>query len=140
MIRIAFLVATVFFSSAIFSIAKPQTYCPDDPCACPDADCEGDGISHELDNCQDAGNTGQDDTDADDCGNLCDCDYDQNGVCGFPDFLQFAGTYALGDEEKCHVEPIPGCTVGFPDFLFFAANYGGTPGPSGTTAGTLACP
>jgi hypothetical protein len=140
MIRIAFFVATVFFISAIFSIAKSQTDCPQDPCACPGVDCDVDGISYALDNCQGAYNTGQDDIDGDDCGNLCDCDYDQSGTCGFSDFLQFAGAFGTTDEEKCHVETIAGCTVGFADFLFMAANFGKVPGPSGSTAGTTACP
>jgi hypothetical protein len=94
-----------------------------------------------IDNCSEDFNTGQDDTDGDDCGNICDADYDQTGGVGFSDFLQFAAAFGTtGDEEKCHVEPIPGCTVGFNDFLFFAGAYGGPPGPSGTTAGTIACP
>jgi subtilisin family serine protease len=104
-------------------------------------DADDDGIVDMLDNCSDDPNTGQDDTDGDDCGNLCDCDYDQNGTCGFDDFLQFAGAFGTTtDPEKCHEEPIPGCTVGFNDFLFFAGGFGGAPGPSGTTAGTTACP
>jgi hypothetical protein len=94
----------------------------------------------EVDNCLEATNEAQDDTDTDDCGNLCDADYDNNGMVSFADFLQFAGAFGGTDEEKCHVEPIPGCTVGFSDFLFFAGAFGGPPGPSGTTAGTIACP
>jgi hypothetical protein len=93
-----------------------------------------------IDNCLDASNLGQDDTDRDDCGNLCDADYDNNGIVGFPDFGQFVGAFGTNDEEKCHNEPIPGCTVGFADFGFFASAFGSPPGPSGTTAGTIACP
>lgn len=140
MLRIAFLAATVLFISGIFSIAEPQDYCPDDPCLCLDADCEGDGISHALDNCQDIQNSGQDDTDLDDCGNLCDADYDQDGVVGFPDYLEFLTAFGTTDEEKCHHEPTAGCVVGYPDFLFFVTVFGNTPGPSGTTIGTTACP
>ena len=80
------------------------------------------------------------DTDGDDCGNLCDADYDQNGTTGFPDFGEFTAAFSSNDEEKCHFEPIPGCTVGFPDFGFFTAHFSAAPGPSGTTAGTTACP
>jgi hypothetical protein len=93
-----------------------------------------------IDNCLDASNLGQDDTDRDDCGNLCDADYDNNGIVGFPDFGQFVGAFGTNDEEKCHNEPIPGCTVGFADFGFFVSAFGSPPGPSGTTAGTIACP
>jgi hypothetical protein len=112
------------------------------------ADFDNDGVEDAIDNCSEDVNGGQDDTDADDCGNLCDCDYKQSGFCEFGDFLQFAGAFGIPpfppfpptDEEKCHVEPIPGCTVGFADFLFFAGGFGSPPGPSGTTAGTTACP
>jgi hypothetical protein len=48
-----------------------------------------DGIGNVIDNCSEAVNPMQDDTDADDCGNLCDCDYDQDGTCGFGDFGWF---------------------------------------------------
>jgi hypothetical protein len=98
-------------------------------------DVDGDGINNDSDNCLEAWNITQDDTDADNCGNLCDADYDNTGFVGFSDFLQFAVAYGTTtDQEKCHVEPIPGCAVGFSDFLFFAGAYGSPPGPSGTTA------
>jgi hypothetical protein len=103
-------------------------------------DYDSDGVGDAIDNCSEDVNTGQDDTDADDCGNICDCDYDQIGFVGFSGFLQFAAAFGTTDEEKCHVEPIPGCTVGFDDFLIFAAEFGQVPGPSGTTAGTTRCP
>jgi len=104
-------------------------------------DFDSDGVGDQIDNCSTDVNTAQNDTDGDDCGNLCDCDYNQSGTCGFPDFLQFAGVFGTAtDPDKCHVEPIFPCTVGFPDFLFLAANFGLPPGPSGTTAGTTACP
>jgi hypothetical protein len=103
-------------------------------------DLDSDGIGDEIDNCSEFANTGQDDTDSDDCGNLCDADYDQGGAVGFPDFGAFVLAYGGTDEEFCHNEPIPGCSVGFPDFGSFVLLYGSTPGPSGTTAGTTACP
>jgi hypothetical protein len=93
-----------------------------------------------IDNCLDVHNPDQDDTDSDDCGNLCDADYDNNGIVGFPDFGQFVTAFGTGDTEKCHVEPISGCTVGFPDFGFLVSSFGMAPGPSGTTSGTMACP
>jgi hypothetical protein len=99
-----------------------------------------DGVSYLLDNCVVACNTNQDDTDHDDCGNLCDADYDNNGVVGFPDFGAFVGAFGGTNEEFCHNEPIPGCIVGFPDFGFMVSQYGQMPGPSSTTAGTTACP
>jgi hypothetical protein len=104
----------------------------------PDGDV--DGISDGLDNCSIDANDAQDDTDGDDCGNLCDADYDNGGVVGFPDFTAFSGAFGTLDEEKCHGQPVPGCVVGFPDFTFFSGHFGGVPGPSGTTIGTTACP
>jgi len=102
-------------------------------------DSDGDGISDGIDNCSDVVNSAQDDTDFDDCGNLCDGDYDQEGIVGFPDFLAFATAYLTTDDEKDHTEPV-GDGVGFPDFLWFGTNFNVVPGPSGTTAGTVACP
>jgi hypothetical protein len=119
--------ATTTFNSAFVTVTGPN-------------DVDGDGVADAIDNCSEASNPGQADTDADNCGNLCDADYDNNGLVGFPDFGSFATAYASMDEEKCHIEPISGCTVGYPDFGFFGPNYGSAPGPSGTTAGTTACP
>jgi hypothetical protein len=107
-------------------------------------DIDSDGVGDQIDNCSDEPNSDQDDTDFDDCGNLCDGDYDNDGVAGFTDFGEFLLSY-LGtpaDEEKCHFEPIPGCTVGFPEFGWFIANYLAAPGPSGTATGPNApfCP
>jgi hypothetical protein len=127
--------STVFAATLAFLLWGTPAFAGSDPCF------DSDGVCDQIDNCVEDFNTGQDDTDGDDCGNLCDCDYDQNGICGFNDFLLFAAAFGTtGDEEKCHVEPIPGCAVGFDDFLFFAGGFGGIPGPSGTTAGTTACP
>jgi hypothetical protein len=99
-----------------------------------------DGVSDENDNCSRVINWGQDDSDNDDCGNLCDADYDNDGIVGFTDFGEFLLAFLSNDEEKCHVEPIPGCSVGFPDFGFFVSRYLRPPGPSGPTLGTTACP
>ncbi len=100
-----------------------------------------DGVADEFDNCSEAVNSAQDDTDGDDCGNLCDADYNDDGVVGHPDVFRYAPTFGtLGNEEQCHAEPIPGCIVGYPDFGFLIWAFGKPPGPSGTTAGTVACP
>jgi hypothetical protein len=103
-------------------------------------DFDSDGVGDSIDNCSDFPNSDQDDTDADDCGNFCDYDYDQDGTAGFLDFSEFVSVYLSNDEEKCHQGTVPGCTVGFLDFSNFVANYLTVPGPSGTTAGTVACP
>lgn len=104
-------------------------------------DFDSDGIPDGLDNCSEVFNQWNDDTDEDDCGNLCDADYNDSGRVGMADFNEFRTAFTMaGDEEKCHVEPVAGCTVGFPDFTIFASLFLGIPGPSGTTGGTTACP
>ena len=106
-----------------------------------DVDFDSDGVGDQIDNCSEVANTEQDDTDNDDCGNLCDADYNDDGVVGHPDVFEFGPTFGtMGNEEKCHMEPIPGCFVSFGDFGFLIAAFGEIPGPSGTTAGTVACP
>jgi hypothetical protein len=106
----------------------------------PPPDADGDTVPDAEDNCSDVANPGQDDTDKDFCGNACDADYDDNGIVAFPDYFQFAIAFGSSDEEKCHVGTVPGCLVGFPQYFYFATAFGGTPGPSGTTIGTTACP
>ena len=106
----------------------------------PEPDFDADGVGDTLDNCSQAANPAQDDTDADGCGNLCDADYDNNGIVGFSDWGAFSHNFGTTNELYKHVEPIPGEIVGFADFGFFSQNFGKVPGPSGTTAGTTACP
>jgi hypothetical protein len=103
------------------------------------ADLDLDGVGDRLDNCSEASNPNQDDTDVDDCGNLCDADYDNDGVVGFGDFGFYRDCFGKINPLCDHTEPI-GDTIGFADFGFFMANFSGVPGPSGTTAGTTACP
>ena len=102
-------------------------------------DFDADGVGDTLDNCSREPNAQQDDTDGDFCGNLCDCDYDQDGICGLLDFGRFTGAYLTVSPLNCHTEPIGG-VVGLLDFGFFGAHYLTVPGPSGTTPGTIACP
>jgi hypothetical protein len=99
-----------------------------------------DGVADTIDNCSDRANLAQDDTDDDDCGNICDADYNQDGTVGFADFGLFSPAFGGGDELFCHTQPVPGCAVGFDDFGYFAVAFNGPPGPSGSTPGTDACP
>ena len=103
-------------------------------------DFDGDGV---LDSFSIKPNPAQDDTDGDDCGNLCDADYNQSGTVTFADFGQFGIVFGLtGHPLQQHVEPISAANVvNFADFGYFGTAFGaGPPGPSGTTAGTTACP
>jgi hypothetical protein len=105
-------------------------------------DSDSDGVSDNVDNCSDIANTPQDDTDEDDCGNFCDADYTQTGTVNFNDFGALLAAFGGTDEAKCHTShpTIPGCTVNFNDFGFVIGSFGLNPGPSGSTAGTTACP
>jgi hypothetical protein len=115
-------------------------------------DFDGDGIGDSLDNCSQRVNPDQVDTDADDCGNVCDADYNQSGIVDIGDFGAFSQNFGcfclLCCECPCacalyqHTPPIGcgGTSVSIGDFGFFAQNFGTHPGPSGTTAGTTACP
>ncbi len=118
---------------ALLLWSAPALGGPQDPGPCDD------GIAIEIDNCQAACNPSQDDTDGDDCGNLCDADYDNDGTVGFADFGAFTANFGTTNELYNHTEPVSD-TVGFGDFGFFATRFGLAPGPSGTTIGTIACP
>jgi hypothetical protein len=107
-------------------------------------DSDGDGVKDVSDNCSDVSNPDQDDWDADDCGNLCDADYDQNGQVDFGDFGAFANAFGTdGNPAQQHVEAISAVlprVVDFGDFGYFAGAFGAAPGPSGTTSSTKECP
>jgi len=103
-------------------------------------DFDGDGVVDHLDNCSEAANPAQDDTDGDDCGNKCDGDYNGDGFVSAADLGEFGAAWLTNDEQKCHVGTIPGCTVDGADFGFFGTLWFSIPGPSGTTPGTVACP
>ena len=107
------------------------------------ADADSDGVGDSQDNCieqpngpliPDAGGNSQLDTDGDNIGNKCDCDFTQDNVCGFPDFNLLIGCYgrATGGDPTCLAADMNGDGfVGFPDFNDFIGLYGGPPGPSG---------
>ena len=126
---------TIFAATFAFLLWGAPAFAGSNP------DFDADGVGDIIDNCSQVANASQDDTDVDDCGNLCDADYDNLGDVGILDFGQFGAAYLTNDQEKCHIEgAIPGCAVGILDFGFFGGAYLSTPGPSGTTAGTVACP
>jgi hypothetical protein len=117
--------------------ASPDAVSPALAGTCGDSD--EDGVDDCEDNCSDAPNPGQDDTDGDGCGNVCDADYDQDGRVSFSDFGDFTSAFGSFDLVKDHSEPVTGPS-GHSDFGVFSAAFGKAPGPSGTTAGTTACP
>jgi hypothetical protein len=127
---------TIFAATFAFLLWGTPAFAGSNP------DLDLDGVGDVIDNCSEMANPAQDDTDGDDCGNLCDANYDQGGNVGFGDFGSFTNSgFGTSQEVYMHVEPIGGGRlVGFGDFGFFTGNFATVPGPSGTTAGTTACP
>ena len=120
-------------------------------------DWDNDGIDNSIDNCQTVSNPAQDDSDGDGCGNVCDADYDQNNVVGFVDLIEFIANFGCPGsgnpnpsctctgaecEKYMHADPISVLvrSTGYPDFHHSPLiwNFGGKPGPSGTTI--VSCP
>ena len=54
-------------------------------CVSPDSD--SDTVNDCEDNCVGVANPGQDDSDGDSCGNVCDADFDQDSIIGFLDAM-----------------------------------------------------
>ncbi len=101
----------------------------------PNVDTDGDGIIDPHDNCSTVSNTDQKDTDTDGYGDICDCDYDQDGLCFGTDFILFSGSFGSSVPPGLAVADQDCDTVVFgTDFIFFSGGFGGSTGPSG-----LAC-
>ncbi len=106
---------------------------------CVSLDSDGDTVNDCADNCIAVANPGQDDSDGDSCGNVCDGDFDQDSIIGYPDMGALSANIGTTNSNFDLTEPV-GDTVTVDDANAFSGLFGTTPGPSGTTAGTLACP
>jgi hypothetical protein len=103
-------------------------------------DSDGDAVFDLRDNCIFMPNPSQIDSDLDGCGNACDCDFNQNGVCGQKDlralrrcFGRAAPAAGPPDDPTCAESDLDGDgVVGGSDFIVFRTWFGSTPGP-GTT-------
>jgi hypothetical protein len=125
---------TIFAATCAFLLWGTPAFAGSNP------DFDSDGVGDVIDNCSEAPNSVQDDTDEDSCGNLCDADYDQTGTTVIADFNSFRGAFQTVSPLHKHVEPVEN-PVAIGDFNFFRSVFQTTPpGPSGTTAGTTACP
>jgi hypothetical protein len=95
--------------------------------AAPDDD--GDGIANVEDNCSEVANADQRDTDGDNYGNICDPDFNQNGIVDPVDFSllkQKFGLPGFPDQDlngNGIVDPV--------DFSTLKQFFGQPPGPSG---------
>jgi hypothetical protein len=99
----------------------------------PAIDTDGDGVADSCDNCTEVANPAQLDTDGDSIGNACDCDFNQDGFCGGPDFTAFIGCFNAdtGGNATCEAADMTGDGfVGGPDFTLFIGGFNGPPGPS----------
>jgi len=95
-------------------------------------DSDDDGVVDSSDNCIDIQNSGQLDTDGDDYGNACDCDFDQNLTCGIADFNLFLPDFQSTVDTGVGTDMDGNGTVGIDDFnLFLPGFVAGAPGPSG---------
>ena len=110
--------------------------------AIPDQDL--DGVPDALDDCLIEANPDQLDTDQDGYGNLCDADFDGDGVVNALDFTLFRSAFLTpsGDPGwNLDADANGDGVVNGIDFSRFKLAYGATPGPSGLTcAGTPPCP
>jgi hypothetical protein len=114
---------------------------PTPPAAAQDTD--ADGIADAQDDCLTAANPSQLDTNRDGYGNLCDTDYDDNGVCGSSDFGAFSAAFGSSAASPAYdpdVDADGNGGIGTSDFGVFASHFGKALGPSGLAcAGALAC-
>ena len=95
-------------------------------------DSDGDGIPDASDNCIDVPNGGQLDSDGDDYGNACDCDFDQNLACSIADFSIFREDYITTVDRGVGTDMDGNGAVSIADFSLFRPGYvAGAPGPSG---------
>ena len=99
---------------------------------CP-GDKDGDSVADRSDNCTEDANPEQVDSDADGYGNLCDADYDGDGVVSGRDFLLFRSTFGKRASQRGFLAVADadgdGVIAGT-DFLAFRSQYQrGAPGP-----------
>jgi subtilisin family serine protease len=113
------------------------------------ADLESDGRGNVCDNCTrakngpsapDAGGFIQRDTNLDGYGNMCDPDYNNDGIVDASDLAIFNAAL-LSPTYTPDVDADGDVAIGQSDYRVLRSHYGGPPGPSGLAcAGTVPCP
>ncbi len=100
-------------------------------CGGPDAD--GDGLADSCDNCINAANPTQTDSNGDGYGNACDADYDDDGVVGITDWGILAPAFGRTCADPAwdpDLDSDDDCVIGIIDFGVLGSSFGGAPGPS----------
>jgi hypothetical protein len=98
----------------------------------PGMDSDGDTVTDSADNCIDVPNAAQTDTDLDGIGNLCDCDFTQDGLCNIVDFQTFLTDFSTQIDGGTGTDMDGSGAVGIADFSLFLPGFQrGEPGPSG---------
>jgi secreted trypsin-like serine protease len=100
----------------------------------PNPDTDEDGVEDPFDNCTLDSNSTQKDLDEDGCGDLCDGDFNQNGVSDAADFSLFKSAYGTVQGQPGY-DPLADMdcngAVGAMDFNAFKSGFGAASGPSG---------
>jgi len=90
-------------------------------------DRDGDGVPDQLDNCHLTANAGQQDTDGDDFGNMCDCDLDNSfNAVNYADFVIFRAAW-LSTPSSSNWNPDADfnsdSVVNYSDFVIFKTRW-----------------
>jgi hypothetical protein len=109
-------------------------------------DTDADGWEDGFDNCSSIANYPQRDIDGDGCGDLCDADFDQDGISGIVDFGIFKMSFGEASGDPSY-NPLADMdrdgVVGVLDLGIFTSEFNGAPGPSGLPPSLktpVACP
>ena len=97
-------------------------------------DTDGDGLKDKDDNCVEKANAEQVDSDADNFGNACDCDYNNDGMVNGDDFDLLKEVFLSVDGDGVY-DPMfdhdGDGTINLDDFNIFRGHVYLPPGPSG---------
>ena len=100
-------------------------------------DLDGDGILDDQDNCIEAVNPNQRDTNSNGYGNACDADLDDNGVISFADLDLFKSAFGLGEADAgfdANADFDGNGFVSFADLDILKSLFGKAPGPAGSSS------